>query len=350
MAGSSTLGAGFANRTIRYSVVTTLHQAIAFDALERLTVADTADWQRTFMLHARTFALGAIAPDVDFRDFKNHLLFPNDGMWGGAALKARCWYQNLRSALARNEWENASYCAGVLSHYVTDALHPLNTAQSQADNNAYAALEYCMIVTYGDLKRSSCLGTDVSVALPGEDVAAAVSAGACKAHRQYSKLLEHFDWKRTASDPATSLAPEGKVIMADFVDQAAQLTAGLLAAAIAESTASPPPVSATFAALRAMSAAPIAALAHWHHRRALRIMVRRTLSEFCATGAVVESAPISVRVKRELYAREVLLRRQPTVRNVVSLRSVKREPAVVEPTATKAKVLRFGAPSEVRTS
>ena len=79
--------------------------------------------------------MGAAAPDSEFRDYKNHVTLPRDGYWGGAIPKAQSWYLNLTAALAKREWQNAAYCAGVLSHYVIDALDPLHTAQSEAGND-----------------------------------------------------------------------------------------------------------------------------------------------------------------------------------------------------------------------
>jgi hypothetical protein len=118
------------------------HHHLAFDGLQRLRRPDADRWQRVFLKHAQLFTDGAKAPDTDFKDFKNHVLHPRDNYWGGAPEKARNWYHNLVEALAQHRWDTAAYCAGVLSHYVVDPLHPFHTAQSEAENNIHRAVEW----------------------------------------------------------------------------------------------------------------------------------------------------------------------------------------------------------------
>ncbi len=96
---------------------------------------------------------GSKAPDTEFKDFKNHVLHTRDGYWGGAPEKVRSWYHHLVEALAQQDWQTAVHCAGVLSHYYTDPLQPLHTAQSEAENNVHRAIEWSISKAYDSLAR-----------------------------------------------------------------------------------------------------------------------------------------------------------------------------------------------------
>ena len=104
------------------------HHKLALDALRHLKGMDADLWQRLFLQHAKLYLEGSKAPDNEFKDFKNHVLHTRDGYWGGAPEKVRSWYNHLVEALAQQDWPTAVYCAGVLSHYYTDPLHPFHTA------------------------------------------------------------------------------------------------------------------------------------------------------------------------------------------------------------------------------
>ena len=72
---------------------------------------------------------GSKDPDNKFKDFKNHVLHVRDNYWGGAPEKVQNWYQHLVSALTAQNWSEAVYAAGVLSHYYTDPIHPFHTGR-----------------------------------------------------------------------------------------------------------------------------------------------------------------------------------------------------------------------------
>src|SRR5690242_3662582 len=124
------------------------HQKLALAALGRLACSDAQLWQRLFLEHAALYLEGAEAPDRDFKDFKNHVLYPREGYWGGAPRKVVSWYQHLLEALGQEDWQTAVYCAGVLSHYYTDPLHPFHTAQSETENNIHRAVEWSIAQSY----------------------------------------------------------------------------------------------------------------------------------------------------------------------------------------------------------
>lgn len=347
MQASRTLRARAVRRAMRGATVTTLHQAIAFDALQHLDVPEAAGWEQLFIGHARTLALGAAAPDVDFRDFRNHMLFPNDGMWGGAAAKAECWQRNLVSALAKSEWENASYCAGVLSHYIIDALHPLHTAQSQADNDVYAALACYTHVNYGELARAAHTLVANTGRREDRSAAAAVISGAVGANRRYGELLTHIELRRMTSDPRCGLDWQGRALMVEFVRKATDVFAAQLGSAIEQSGARLPALATPYAGMRAIAAIPFTAVSRWRRRRSLQRAAENAVVEYAATGCVTHSAPPEIRVKRELYAREVLAR-SPADANILAMPAKAGNKKCAKAHPASAKILQFQPGTQIK--
>ena len=96
------------------------HHKLALDALRHLEGTDANLWQRLFLRHCGLYLEGAAAPDDEFKDFRNHVLYTRDGYWGGAPEKVLSWYHHVVDALAVEDWPTAVYCAGVLSHYFMD--------------------------------------------------------------------------------------------------------------------------------------------------------------------------------------------------------------------------------------
>ena len=259
-----------------------------------------------FLRHAQVFALGADAPDADFRDFKNHLLFPADNFWGGAPAKANCWYRHLVTALQKQEWQNAAYCAGVLSHYVGDAVHPLHTAQSRADNDIYAALAMNVSAIYDQLKTTAARTASMPV-VSAKDLDAALKAGATEAQAQYLPLLAHFALQRALFAPAAGLDTEGRALMAAALSRAVMLVAAVLDAALTEAAVAPPAGGLTLRALQALAVSPVTAGSNWRHRVAVRRAVAAMGAEIRTTGHLEATLPDEMRAKRDAYAKEIAM-------------------------------------------
>ena len=303
--GAETRATDIVAAVIRRAATTTTHQAMAFDAVGRLRCANSAAWHRLFLAHAQTLALGAEAPDADFRDFKNHLVFPADEFWGGAPDKARCWYRNLVSALNRREWQNASYCAGVLSHYIADALHPFHTAQSPADNDVSSALDLSVAASYRKLAatgRATC--RPVMLGTGREFLVDAIKAGAVHANAHYASLISHVDLARTTADPAAGLDAAGRAVMADVIGRATALIVAVIERAIEDAAQPPPVVSLTASGAVAIIGLPVTVLSNWMHRRAARRLLRVMAGELAANGRVTTLSP-QVRIKRDVAPKTV---------------------------------------------
>jgi len=311
MPASTRLGTTLARTLTRKAFATTAHQAIAFDAVARLSMPAAEAWERLFLRHGALFALGAAAPDAEFRDFRNHVVFPRDGYWGGAIAKAQSWYLNLTAALERGEWQNAAYCAGVLSHYVIDALHPLHTAQSEADNDIAFALDHAVWRTYGDLAAPArAAPRSERPVLPSsrDFLAVALGAAAAAANANYEKLLAQFDLSRAVVDSSAAFDATGRKVMAGVIGSMTALLAAILDRAIEDAKVKPVDLSLTRHSLHAAFGWPLTAVSNGVRARDARRLIAVMHDELMATGHVT-SLPDEVRAKRDLYAKEVTANR-----------------------------------------
>src|SRR5437868_4582119 len=109
------------------------HHKLAMDALRHLRRVDAEDWTNLFLRFIEFYLDGSKAPDNRFKGFRNHVLHVREGFWGGAVAAAESWYGRTVEALRRQQWPDAVYAAGVLSHYYTDPIQPFHTGQSDAE-------------------------------------------------------------------------------------------------------------------------------------------------------------------------------------------------------------------------
>ena len=290
------------------------HHKLALDALRHLEGMDGDMWQRLFLQHAKLYLEGSKAPDNEFKDFKNHVLHTRDGYWGGAPEKVRSWYNHLVEALAQQDWPTAVYCAGVLSHYYTDPLQPLHTAQSEAENNIHRAVEWSISKAYDELR---ALGEvefpNIDVDLPpGPNwLAQLVCQGAEKANAQYEKLIAHYDIQRGVIDPPAGLDRVARRLIAELIRYATLSFAAVLGRAIEESNVHAPDVSLAAATLAAVAQVPFKLIARRIADKEERRLVERMYDELLATGTVEKHLAEDDRAVRELHAREVLAKRPP---------------------------------------
>lgn len=290
------------------------HHKLALDALRHLKCIDSGLWQRAFLAHAKLYLEGSKAPDVEFKDFKNHVLHTRDGFWGGAPEKARSWYQHLVEALSLQDWPTAVYCAGVLSHYYTDPLQPFHTAQSEAENNIHRAAEWSISKAYDELYE---LGErdfpDMAVELPNDPnwLVQLLCQGAERANGYYEKLIAHYDIQRGVVDPPAGLDRVAKRIVAEMIRYAYLSYAAVLDRAIAESNVHAPDVGLTAATLLAAVQIPAKMLTRRIADADERRAVERIYDELLTTGTVEENLSEDDRVVRALHAAEVLAARPP---------------------------------------
>ena len=289
------------------------HHKLALDALRRLKTSDADRWQRLFLKHADVYLEGSKAPDKQFKDFKNHVLHVGDNYWGGAPEKVASWYNLLVRALKNKDWHEAVWCAGIMSHYYTDPIHPFHTAQSKAENKIHRAVEWSISKSYDTIWRqaTSLPWPELSLTGPGDDaIKAHVIAGAETSHAYYGDLIAHYNFDLGVVDPPSGLNATCQNMIAKLLVYAAAGHAALLDRAIDEADVSPPDVHLTpetaIAALQIPMKWVTRKLADGEDRRVVQAMY----DELQATGDVEATLPADDRAVRELHAREVLARRQ----------------------------------------
>ena len=290
------------------------HHKLALDALRHISCMDADLWQRLFLRHAKLYVDGSKAPDDEFKDFKNHVLHVRDGLWGGAPEKVRSWYHHFVEALAQQDWPTAVYCAGVLSHYYTDPLHPFHTAQSEAENNIHRAAEWSISKAYDELRAEGERDFgDMKVVLPeGPNwLAQLVVDGAQMANASYEKLIAHYDLQRGVADPPAGLDRVARRLVAELIRYATLSYAAVLDRALEEANVHAPEVSLTGPMLLAAAGVPFNMLGRRIADAQERRLIEAMYDELQATGTVQQNLPEDDRAVRDLHAAEVLAKLPP---------------------------------------
>lgn len=284
------------------------HHKLALDALTELRNPEAEGWQRVFLKHAALYMEGAKAPDDEFKDFKNHVLHVEDGYWGGAIAKSESWYGHLVAALTARDWAQAVYCAGVLSHYYVDPIHPFHTGQSAAETNVHRAVEWSISKSYNDL-RARGLALPDPLNLPraeGDDwLKDLVCRGAERSHKYYSTLLVHYDFHKGVVDPPAGLDETSRNAVAELLTYASASFAMVLDRAFEDAGVSPPEVSLTLDTVLATIAIPRKMLLNKIADTADRRQVEAMYDELVTTGKVDQTLSEDDRTVRDLYAAEV---------------------------------------------
>ncbi len=314
------------------------HHKLAMHGIERITNADRAGWQNLFLVHAETYCIGSKIPDDKFKDFKNHVLHPRDKYWGGAVDAARAWYATLVTQLKAGAWPEAVSAAGVLSHYLSDPLHPFHTAQSDAENTIHRACEWSINRSYDALYAQGLAARPDYVRQLGRDanwLARLQCESADLSNAHYEKLIAHYDITRGVSDPPAGLDVIAKKICADLLVTAAATVAAVLDHAIADAGVPPPASNPTIPALLAALKIPQNQFLKRIENTADRRAVQAIYDELRTTGTVTTNLPEENRTVRELYQTEVAsLKTKPNVTKLFPLPAATVPYAL--PAATKA--------------
>jgi predicted flap endonuclease-1-like 5' DNA nuclease len=284
------------------------HHKLALDALRQLEGPNAERWQRLFLKHADLYMEGSKAPDDQFKDFKNHVLHVRDGYWGGALDKAEKWYGELRGALARQDWEQAIWNAGVLSHYVTDPIQPFHTGQSEAENSIHRAAEWSISRSYDALREQGIAahGPMTISTGPGETwLRELVCRGAEKANPHYEALIAHYDLNAGVIDPPAGLDAFSRKILAELLVYAASAFTAILNRAFSEAAVAPPDVDLTLDTVLAAVKIPVKTLAKRLADAEDRRVVTAMYDELNATGRVATTLPEDDRVVAKAYAAEI---------------------------------------------
>ncbi len=285
------------------------HHKLALDALRHMQRGDADAWQRMFLKHVGLYLEGSKAPDVSFKDFKNHVLHVGDNYWGGAPEKVESWYGHLVTALSEQRWPDAAYAAGVLSHYYTDPIHPFHTGQTEAESSIHRAVEWSINRSYNELR---ALGErrfgnlDVVIPEGAHWLREMVCDGAEFSHRYYEKLIAHYDIHAGTTRPETGLDDISKACVAELLIYATDGFGHILDRAIADAGVAAPEVNLTIETVVAALNIPSKWIEKKLSNDADKAIVRAMYDELRATGKVEHALPEDDRIIRDLHAREVL--------------------------------------------
>ena len=283
------------------------HHFFAIDSL-RLVQTDAGIRLRGLLLkHHEKYLTGAKDPDVRFRDFQNHVIHVNDGYFGGATRLAIEWYDRLMGHLVAGRWEDAAYAMGVLSHYFTDPLMPLHTAQSERETLVHRPMEWSICKSYDRILK---LWTEDNLRLvfqlgDGDGwLGEAILKGARFANRSYKRLVESYNVDLGTANPAAGLDQESLQTFAELFGLALTGLARIVERAASEAETrcgvTLPSVGLTMPALLAGLQVPeqlwLRRIADCHERVAIAALV----AEYRETGEVKKNIPDEVYVKQRV--------------------------------------------------
>jgi predicted flap endonuclease-1-like 5' DNA nuclease len=297
-------------RLLKSSACRSNHHRLAVDALVHLRGTDGELWRNLFLHHHVEYLKGAKAPDDVFKDFKNHVLHVREGDWGGAPAAAREWYRRTVRALAQQDWPQAVYSAGVMSHYVVDPVQPFHTGQTEEEGIIHRAVEWSLSQTYDQLQLILVQDLDgypdVSIPSGNDWLEQMVKAGAKLSNPHYETLIDHYNFALGVKKPELGLDQEIKDVVARLIGHATIMLARILERAFAEAAVVPPKVGLTLDTIVAAIKAPIQKVLAALDNEKDKDLVRAMYNEYRRTGKVRETLPEDDRLVRKLHAMEVL--------------------------------------------
>jgi hypothetical protein len=285
------------------------HHRLAVDALRHLQSADAERWRDLLLHYHAEYLAGAKAPDDEFKDFKNHVLHVRDGDWGGAVEACEEWYRRTVRALMAEDWKQAAWSAGVLSHYYVDPIQPFHTHQTEEEGVIHRAVEWSFSKSYKTFQSvlESSGGYPKIDVPPGEKwLSEMVRAGAAASNAHYETVIDHYDFEKGVRDPPAGLDAELRRIIAGLVGHAAVGLARILDRAFEEAAVKPPKVGGALQAFFLALETPIQAVLKAMDDVAARREVEAQYEEFRRTGKVRNTMGEDDKVVRALYAAEVL--------------------------------------------
>ena len=120
---------------------TSTHHKLVLDALRHLRRDDAEALRRMFLKHGESLLAGATAPDDKFARISESRRPRAREVLGRCRRSGGDLVPEHRRSAARQDWTKAAYSAGVLSHYYTDPLMPLHTAETEEAGIVHRACE-----------------------------------------------------------------------------------------------------------------------------------------------------------------------------------------------------------------
>lgn len=268
------------------------HHYFAIDALREVLTPEGTRLAQMLLANFSGYLQGAKDPDSVFKDFENHVVHVSDGYWGGAAKTGEKWLAQAYQQLKGNQWKEAAYSIGVLSHYFSDPWMPLHTGQTPRETTFHRPLEWSVCCAYQEILDLCIVNTSLeSFQLPtGERwLTDSIHAGATLSHRYYESIMNDYDLRESGKQPALALGKRSKQELAQIFTWV--LTAwGAAIDRIAESCqCSIPEFSLTMPTLMATIQVPAKKIVSAIKNNEQRKEIEKVLDEFNRTGQVVKN-------------------------------------------------------------
>lgn len=284
------------------------HHHFALDSLRYVRTDAGRALARMLLRYHSQYLAGAKDPDVRFRDFQNHVVHVADNYWGGAPRAAERWYQRIQTHLKSESWADAAHATGVLSHYFTDPLQPLHTAQSPREAVVHRPLEWTIRQSYSSILsrwRDDRFRIIFQLSSEPDWLPAAVRRGAELAHRSYETLVSSYDLEAARKNSRQGLSEQSLDALAELFGVAIVGWARILDRTAAEAVGPLPRVSLSSGSLLAALRLPVAWLGQRLDSRRERELVRQLLQHYHETGELGPHEPAEVQlVRRVLEVRD----------------------------------------------
>lgn len=283
------------------------HHFFALDALRLVQTGPGLRLRGILLKHHEKYLEGSKDPDVRFRDFQNHVIHVQDGYFGGAPRLAMLWYDRLMGHLVASRWEDAAYAMGVLSHYFTDPLMPLHTAQSEREALVHRPMEWSVCKSYDRiLKRWTEDELRLVFQLGDGDgwLGEAILKGARFANRSYKRLVENYNVDLGIENPVAGLDQDAIETFASLFGLAITGLARIIerAAGDAETRCGVtlPKVGLNLSSLLAVLQIPEQLWLRRIENREEREAIEAIITEYRVTGKVVKTMPAEVYIKQRV--------------------------------------------------
>ncbi len=286
------------------------HHYFAIDALSRIRTAQGGRLADLLLKYYSEYLAGAKAPDTSFKDFQNHVLHVGSHNWGGAPQACEKWLATTVEHLDNQRWRQAAYACGVLSHYFTDPIMPLHTAQSDRESIVHRPLEWSVCKSY-DALYAQCTTDQIDVkfrlASSSDWISQAVVTAARIANTHYSRLVEIYDIEQGSKHPQQGLNSEARQILSEMFGVAISGWAAVLTRLADQTTVDIPSFSLSLTTLLAAIDIPLAWVARKISDASEQREVLAIFKEYQATGTLVKNLPSELRVVREAHAKHLQL-------------------------------------------
>ncbi|TWU45090.1 hypothetical protein Q31b_02610 [Novipirellula aureliae] len=277
------------------------HHFFAIDALPMVQTEPGKRLTTLLLCHHDRYLAGAKDPDTRFRDFQNHVVHVENNYWGGAPRVAHAWYGRLMKYLRADRFADAAHAAGVLSHYFTDPLQPLHTAQSDREKVLHRPIEWSITKSYHSIFQH-WVNDDLRVVFQLSDgeqwLGEAILHGARFANRKYQFLLDRYRLEEGVKDPPSGLDEETRDMLAELFGLAITGWARVLERAAMEAESirmTPiPKHSLTLATLMSTIKMPTRLWMRRIESKVQKLKIQKLFEEYRQTGDVIVNLPSDI--------------------------------------------------------